>query len=269
MLITKDNLDLVTKSWKVADPKAIVVLTHGYNDRAGRYEHVGKALNEAGYSLYAYDLRGHGESGGQRGHVLSFNDFLDDLGLVVAEARQDAPGKKVFVYGHSMGGNITLNYAIQHPEGLSGVIATSPWLRLAIKPPAILAAAVTLLNGVAPGLSIQSPLAITSISRDESIQQAYRNDPLLHRKITPRLFTEVTKYGEMALTEANQLRLPVLLIHGTADPVTSMAATQSFYNDVPGNKTLKLYEDMRHETQNEFGKEKVFEDIVAWLDKHI
>ncbi len=269
MLITKDSLDLVTKSWKVADPKALIVLTHGYNDRAGRYEHVGKALNEAGYSLYAYDLRGHGESGGQRGHIPSFNDFLDDLGLVVDDAKKDQPDKKVFVYGHSMGGNITLNYAIQRPEGLSGVIATSPWLRLAMPQPRFMVAIVRLLSAITPTISLGSNLSVAGISRDEAVQQAYLNDRALHGKITPRLLMEVTDNGLKALHDAKDLTLPVLLVHGTSDPITSMAATQAFYNEVPGDKTLKLYEDMRHETQNEFGKENVFKDIITWLNKHI
>jgi alpha-beta hydrolase superfamily lysophospholipase len=269
MLKTKDGLDLATYSWKVADPKAILVLTHGYNDHANRYVHVAQALNAAGYSLYSYDIRGHGKSGGQRGHTPSFDTLLDDLQMVVEDAHRDAPGKKVFVYGHSMGGNITLNYAIRRPEGLSGVIATSPWLKLTTEPPAALAIAVKVLNAILPNISIGSGLSTDGISRDEAVRTAYANDPLLHGKISPHLLTEILNNGLAALSQADKLKLPLLLIHGTADSVTSAPASQEFYKAVSGDKTLKLYEGMFHETQNEPGKEQVFADMAAWLDGHV
>jgi alpha-beta hydrolase superfamily lysophospholipase len=269
MLKTQDGLDLYTQSWKVADPKAILVLTHGYNDHSGRYGHVGKALNAAGYSLYAYDLRGHGKSGGQRGHTPSYESLLDDLGLVIKNATEDAPGKKVFVYGHSMGGNITLNYALRRPNGLSGVIVTGPWLKLAFEPPALQMALAKLMAAVNPTFSQKNAMNLPGLSRDEAVQVAYRDDPLLHHVITAKLAIEVSQNGLTALEQAGTLKLPVLLLHGGADPITSAPATEAFYKAAgSADKTFKLYPDMRHEIHNEIGQEAVFADMVAWLDKH-
>jgi alpha-beta hydrolase superfamily lysophospholipase len=269
MLRTKDGLDLFTQSWKVADPKSILILTHGYNDHSGRFAHVGQALNAAGYSLYAYDVRGHGKSGGQRGHTPGFSYFLDDLDIVIADAGKDAPGKKIFVYGHSMGGNITLNYAIRRPVGLSGVVATGPWLKLAFEPPAVQLAMARLIGMVAPSFSQDNKMNLPGLSRDEAVQEAYRTDPLLHGKISVNLLMEITKNGLTALAEAGSLQLSVLLLHGGADPITSAPATEEFYKAAGStDKTFKLYPGMRHEIHNEIGREEVFTDMTNWLDGH-
>ena len=269
MLKTKDGLDLFTQSWTIPEPKAILILTHGYNDHSGRFAHVGQALNAAGYSLYAYDLRGHGRSGGQRGHTPGFDYFLDDLQLVIENAKQTAPGKKVFGYGHSMGGNITLNAALQRPEGLSGVMVTGPWLKLATEPPAMQALIAKIAGTLLPTFSQKAPLNLADLSRDEKVQVAYGADPLLHFMMSAKLLNEITAGGLSALEHAGALKLPVLLMHGGADPITSAPATETFYKAAgSADKTFKLYDNMRHEIHNEFGKKDVFADMVAWLDKH-
>jgi alpha-beta hydrolase superfamily lysophospholipase len=269
MLKTKDGLDLFTQSWTVASPKAILVLTHGYNDHSGRFAHVAAALNAAGYSFYGYDVRGHGKSGGQRGHTPGFDYFLDDLQLVIEDAKKSAPGNKVFVYGHSMGGNITLNYTIRRPEGLSGVIATGPWLKLATEPPATQTFIAKIAAALMPTYSQKAPIHLPDLSRDEKVQEAYRTDPLLHLMISAKLATEVTANGLWALDHAGELKLPALLLHGGADPITSVAAHETFYAHAgSADKTFKRYEGMRHEIHNEFGKEEVLADMAAWLDKH-
>lgn len=269
MLKTKDGLDLFIQNWTVPESKAILVLTHGYNDHSGRFAHVGQALNVAGYSLYAYDLRGHGQSQGQRGHTPGFNYFLDDLELVIAHARQDAPGHKLFLYGHSMGGNIALNFAIRRPVGLSGVIATGPWLKLAFQPPAVQLAIARLIGLAAPSFSQSSKLNLPDLSRDEKVQEAYRTDPLLHGVISVKLLTEITRNGQAALDHAADMKLPVLLLHGGSDPITSAAATEEFYRSAgSADKTFKRYPNFRHEIHNEFGREEVFTDIIAWLGRH-
>jgi alpha-beta hydrolase superfamily lysophospholipase len=270
MLKTKDGLDLVTQNWTVANPKACLVLTHGYNDHANRFQHVAQALNAAGYSLYAYDVRGHGKSGGQRGHTPNFDSFLDDLSLVFAQARQDAPNQKFFAYGHSMGGNITLNYAIRRPAGLSGVIATGPWLKLAFEPPALQMSIAKIMARLNPTFSQKNVMDLPGLSRDEKVQIAYRDDPLLHQMITAKLATEIFQNGLTALEQAGQLKLPLLLMHGATDPITSNKATEAFYQAAgSADKTFKLYPEMRHEIHNEFGQEQVFADMMSWLDKHI
>lgn len=270
MLRTQDNLDLFTQDWTIPNPKALVVLTPGYNDRSGRFEHVGQALNAAGYSLYSYDLRGHGHSGGQRGHTPGFDSLLDDLDRVVGAARQAAPSTPLFVYGHSMGGNITLNYAIQRPAGLKGVIATGPWLKLATDPSPLLLGGMKVLNAVYPTASIKSGINTAGLSRDPKVGEAYLADPLLHGLITPRLALAAADNGLKALDQAGSLKLPLLILHGADDPITSPAASEAFYKAAgSADKTYKTFPGMRHEIHNELGKEEVLTTITDWLDRHL
>jgi alpha-beta hydrolase superfamily lysophospholipase len=270
MLKTKDGLDLFTQSWKAPDPKAILILTHGFGDHSSRYPHVGKALNDAGYSLYTYDLRGHGKSGGPRGHTPGYECLLDDLEMVIGDATKDAPGKKVFIYGHSMGGNITLNYTLRRPSGLSGAIVTGPWLKLGFEPPALQTAIARVIGSIMPAFSQQAKLDVKLLSRDLSVGEAYSKDPLVHGTTSAKLFTEIIGNAARAIEHAAELKLPVLLLHGSDDKIISLEGTKAFFQRVAGSdKTLKLYDGMRHEIHNEIGKEEVFADMIAWLDRHV
>jgi alpha-beta hydrolase superfamily lysophospholipase len=270
MLKTKDGLDLFTQQWKTADPKAIVVLHHGFGEHSGRYGHVGQMLNEARYSLYAYDARGHGKSGGPRGHTPDYEFFLDDFSLVIAEARKDQPNKKVLIYGHSMGGNVTLNYALRRPAGLSGVIATGPWLRLAFQPPAAMLVIARLMASIFPAFSQSSNLDTDALSHSAAVGQAYRDDPLVHGTITARTMVGVVNAGERAIEQAPQLNLPALLMHGGGDKITDPKATQQFYERAaPADKTFKCYEGLYHEIHNEVDPSAVFKDMVDWLNRHV
>ena len=132
-----DGVQFYFQSWQPETPaKAIACLVHGLGEHSGRYAHVGAALNVAGYALLGFDLRGHGKSGGPRGHTPSYETLMDDIGRLLAEARQRYPGQPQFLYGHSLGGNLVLNYALRRKPGLAGVIATSPAIRTATPPPA-------------------------------------------------------------------------------------------------------------------------------------
>ncbi|MBI3241556.1 MAG: lysophospholipase [Chloroflexi bacterium] len=269
MLKTKDGINLFTQSWKATDPKAIVVLTHGFGEHSSRYPHVGKALSQAGYSLYTYDLRGHGQSGGPRGHTPAYESLLDDLEAVIADAKSDQPGKKVFVYGHSMGGNITLNYALRRPSGLSGVITTGAWLKLAFDPPALQLALGRLMANLIPTFAQQSNLDVNALSHDPAISKAYAEDKLVHSTITARLFVEIVGAGEYALAHAAELTLPVLLMHGGGDLIISPGGTRQFHERATvADKTIRMYDGLFHEIHNELEQATVFKDMIEWLNRH-
>ena len=281
MLKTQDGLDLFTQSWKpnspaspgpsaAPDPKAIVVLHHGFNDHSGRYPHVAKALTEAGYSLYAFDWRGHGKSGGPRGHTPNYDSLLDDYGLVVAEAKKDQPGKKVFLYGHSMGGNIALNYALRRPEGLAGAVITSPQLRLSFEPPAWQVALARVMASLYPTFSQKANLDAGTISHNPAVVQAYRHDPLIHGTISAKLFFSIVEAASYALAHAADLKIPILLAHGGDDPLTDPKATQEFYERITfADKTFKRYDGQFHELHNETDPMRLLKDVVEWLNQHL
>jgi alpha-beta hydrolase superfamily lysophospholipase len=267
MLKTKDGLALFTQEWEIENPKAALVLTHGFGEHSGRYAHVGKVLNDAGYSLYAYDLRGHGKSEGKRGHTPSFEHFLDDLGFVINKTKQRTPTQKVFVYGHSMGGNITLNYALRRPNGLAGVIATAPWIKRAIEGSPVQAALGKIMASIVPAFSQTVPSLDGLLTKDTSLDAV--DDPLCHRTMSAKLFVEVSGAAEYLLAHANEFRLPLFLGHGSADPVIAIGGSEQFVADVPSDKTFKRYEGYLHEVHNEIGREAFFNDLIAWLDRMI
>lgn len=272
IITTADGIELHVEDSPVANPKAIVVLTHGIGEHCSRYDHVRAAFNAAGYAFHTFDLRGHGRSSGRRVHTPSLEHLLDDLSLIANRARGQSPGKKVFVYGHSMGGNITLNFALRRPAGLSGVIATSPWLLLPAPPSALIAGVARLLNRIAPEVSFQRPRDPSLLSHDPAIVAAAESDPLGSHVISARQFVELSNGAAYALAHAPELRMPLYLAHGTADTVTSPRGSQQFF-DAAGSedKTLKTYDGAFHELHNETEptRSQHLAAMTAWLDARV
>lgn len=268
---TDGKINLYWQKWlPEGETKAVVVLAHGLGEYSGRYHHVAQALTEQGYAFYALDHYGHGKSGGPRGHAPSYNVILDDFEQLIQMAQQDHPEKKVFVYGHSMGGNIVLNYALRRPQGFSGVIATGPWLRLPDGPSGPVVTILKLLSRVVPTFTIDNGLDLDNLSRDRAVVEAYQNDPLVHPKISLRLASEMASAAEWALKAAPQLTLPALLMHGGADHLTGPAGTREFYENAGGSdKTHREWEGLYHEIHNEPEQEQVFEFMLGWLDEHL
>lgn len=261
-----DGLALVGRCWEPeGEPRAVVCLVHGLGEHCGRYDHVAAALNEAGYAVLACDKRGHGRSGGKRGVIPSYEALMADIDLLLAQAEQRFPGKPRFLYGHSLGGNEVLNYALRCKPDLAGVISTSPGLRTAFQPPALQLAAGRLMNRLWPAFTLPNGLELAAISRDPAVVAAYQADPLVHDRLSARLGVSLLETGEWAIANAGQFPLPLLLMHGTADRLTSHEASQAFASKAP-TCTLKLWDGLYHETHNEPEKQEVIGFVVDWLD---
>jgi len=265
-----DRLVFYFQGWEPeTDPRGIVCLVHGLGEHTGRYAHVAAALNAAGYVLLGCDLRGHGKSGGPRGHTPSYETLLDDIGRLLDEAASRYPGLPRFLYGHSLGGNLVLYHVLRRQPALASAIATSPALRVATPTPATLAMAVRALNRIMPGLQMANRLELNALARDPEVIRAYASDPLVHNRISVRLAVSMLEAGEWTLAHAAQFPpLPLLLMHGTADRITSAQATQEFASRVRGPCTLKLWEGFYHETHNEPEKAEVLAYMVNWLREH-
>lgn len=267
---TADGLALHTRCWPAGEPRGMVVTTHGFGEHCGRYSGLATALNAAGYSLFAYDLRGHGQSEGPRGFVPGYEDFLDDLERVIAAARQEAAVLPLFVFGHSMGGNIVLNHALRRPAGIRGVLISGPWLRLASQPPTWKLALGRLTAVLLPKMALPAAVDPGVLSHDERQVRAYASDPLVHGTMTARLFAEVASAGAWALTHAAALSLPLLLMHGGGDRLTDPRATEEFHRHAGGgDKSLRIYPGQFHEILNESDPAPVLRDIVEWIGRRI
>lgn len=262
---TDDGARLYAQCWQPdGEVSGTICLVHGHGDHSGRYAHVAAALGEDGYATIAFDHRGHGKSSGPRGHVPSYDAFMDDVARLLDEAARRYPGRPRVLYGQSMGGNLAINYALRRRPALAGVVATSPWLRLAFEPPPLKLALGRMMDRILPSFSQASGLDTTAISRDPAAVRAYDDDPLNHDRISARLFNGVYGAGLWALHHAAEFPLPLLLLHGGADRITSAAASREFAARAPGC-TFRQWDACYHEIHNEPERDVMLDYVKNWL----
>jgi alpha-beta hydrolase superfamily lysophospholipase len=245
-----------------------VALVHGFGEHGGRYNYLAEALTDAGYALSTFDHRGHGHSPGLRGHVDHWEEFLDDIRASLGPAQALAPQKPLFLFGHSMGGLLALNYAIRSPEGLTGVIASAPLLA----PPSVPAwmnTVSSLLSKIKPDFSLDTGIKPEVISRDPAEIKRYGEDPYVHGRASARLGTELRSAQAWTQTHAGDLHLPLLLYHGSGDPLVPIAGSRAFYANVQvADKQWIEWPGGYHESHNDLHRAEVFAAIVAWLNNH-
>jgi alpha-beta hydrolase superfamily lysophospholipase len=265
-----DKTRLYAHSWQPDGTAAgVVCLVHGLGEHSGRYGHVAAALAKAGYALLTFDHRGHGKSQGARGDAASYDAQMDDIKRLIEEAGERYPALPRFLYGHSMGGNLALNYALRRSPRLQGVIATGPWLRAAFDPPAWRVRAGRVLHRIRPALSQPAGLDVTAVSRDPAVVQAYQSDRLNHDRISLRMYFSGYAAGLWALERAAEFPLPLLLMHGGADRLTSAAASREFAAKIKQGCTYKEWDALFHEIHNEPEQQQVFAFMIGWLKQHM
>jgi alpha-beta hydrolase superfamily lysophospholipase len=268
MLSTQDGLSLHFSRWEPEhDPRAVVYLIHGLGEHTGRYTHVAGALNQAGIACWGIDLRGHGRSEGRRGHTPSLERLLDDISLMIRENSQISPA---FLYGHSLGATLALQFGRLRPEGLSGVVVSGAWLRLRFAPPRYKLALARILPKFAPGMMLANGLDVQALSRDESVVQAYVSDPLVHDRITAQLGAIMLTLADDLLSHPEGFRLPLLMMHGEQDGLTDPNATREFFEGVGSlDKTLKIWPGLFHEIHNEPEQAEVIRQMISWLEARL
>ena len=263
---TNDESLLFAREWQPeSDPRGVICLIHGLGEHSGRYAYLAKVLTLEGYTLLAYDQRGHGQSLGQRGHAPSYESLLDDIDSFGRESSRRFPNLPLFLYGHSLGGNLVLNYVLRRKSKFVGVIATSPWLRLAFEPSDLKVKLALVMNKIWPSFSQFNDLDLRALSHDITIIDAYRVDPFVHNKISARLFFSVYQAGLWAIENAALFDTPLLLMHGGDDHITSAEATKQFAKQVQQDCTLKIWEGLYHELHNELEKEEIMIYLTNWL----
>jgi alpha-beta hydrolase superfamily lysophospholipase len=263
-----DGVPLWGSSWRAPAPRAVLSLLHDIGEHSGRYDQVAGALIDAGFSLAAADLRGHGHSGGLRGHIPSYEALLDDAAMLLQETARRFPGLPVFLYGQGLGGNIALNYCLRRRPQLAGALVTSPWLaprEKASRRKVIWRAA---LNRVRPATTVARPPASEQLSGDPAVAAAYRRDPLVHRRASARLYHGVMEAGQSAVERAAAFPLPLLLMHGESDRFASPFASQAFCNAALVC-TFRLWPRLRHELYHERERAAVLAEMVAWLNAQL
>lgn len=268
---TSDGSTLFTDTWLPdSPPKGVLAFSHGAGEHCGRYQHVGAALAEAGYALYMADLRGYGRCQGKRGHIMAWDEYLCDMSAIMEGAQQLAPGGAHFFGGHSVGGLIAASKALGNPSDWRGVVLSGPFLQGAWKPTAWKLTMARLLSSVLPGFTTDSDFDPATVSRSPEVVAAYAADPLVTDKVSVRAATEILDAQVRTMRAASQLELPLLIMQAGEDKLSLPAASRRFYEAASSpDKTFKLYEGLYHEIFNEPEQDRVFADLIAWLDAHL
>lgn len=265
-----EGIGLYHQSWRPGQPRAVVVLVHGFGEHSDRYGNVVGALVPRGFAVHAFDLRGHGRSEGARGHIRSWREFREDVRAFLHVVReQEGEGRPLFLFGHSMGGLIVLDYALRYPDALSGVIVSGPLLAQPGVSPFLLWLS-RLLSRVWPSFTIDTGLDAGALSRDPEMVRAYEEDPLVHSRASARLGTEITATIAWVMDHAPAWRLPLLVLQGEADRLVPPEGSRRFvslvtYPDV----TYREYPGGYHEPHNDVQREEVLNDLVQWLEAHL
>jgi acylglycerol lipase len=263
---TRDGAKLFAQAWEPeTEIVGVVCLVHGLGEHSGRYAHVAQYMTKAGYAVLGFDLRGHGRSEGKRGHIPSYDLAMEDIALLIEEAGRRWVGKPLFLYGHSLGGNFVINYALRCSSPVEGVISTSPVLGLD-NPPRLKMMLGKLLYKVAPTFTMPNGLDVTGLARDEKVVAEYKADPLIHDQVSAALGLGFLEAGDWAMERAEELKKPLLLIHGDEDRLTSCYRSEQFARRAPGNATFKKWAGGYHELHNDFEQQALLTTVREWMD---
>ncbi|MCA9518146.1 MAG: lysophospholipase [Myxococcales bacterium] len=254
----------------VDDAVAVAVIVHGLAEHSGRYQHVMAALADARVASLALDLRGHGRSDGTRVFVERFGDYADDANRALQKARELAPGLPVFLIGHSMGGLTAVITALDHGDGLTGLVLSSPGLKNAIKVPAWKDALGKLMARLIPKLAIPTGLPAAWVSRDPAVVAAYEADPLVTNKATARWYAEFLGAQERARAEAGRITMPTLILTAGKDKLIDPGAQRELFETLGSRDKEHIpYPELYHEVFNEPEQAAVLADLVRWLTAHV
>jgi alpha-beta hydrolase superfamily lysophospholipase len=264
------GLDLHAQAWlPEASPRAVIALAHGLGEHSGRYGHVAERLVAAGYAVYAVDHRGHGKSPGPRANIERFDYVVSDFCAFAGRTARQHPGTDLFLLGHSLGGAIAFASALRLQDSLRGLVLSAAALALEDKVPAWQHACARVLAAVTPNVGVRS-IAPAAISRDPRVVRQYEDDPLVHHGSIPaRTAVELVAATRTFPALAARLRLPVLVMHGTADQLVPPGPTRAIHQAIASrDQTLRYYEGLFHELFNEPERDQVLADVIRWLDAH-
>jgi alpha-beta hydrolase superfamily lysophospholipase len=266
---SQDGLNIFYRHYPAPNEKARLVIAHGLAEHSGRYGNVIERLFPKDISIWALDHRGHGQSDGPRGHILSFDEYLNDLRTMVEIAKTGiSENTKCFLLGHSMGGLIALMFAIQNPNKIDGLVVSSPGLGMKVKVSGFKVVMGKLMSSIWPTLSLGNELDSSKISRDKEVVKKYDHDPLRHSKVSARWFTEFLASMEKAQRLAPAMKLPILMQLAGEDHLVDAQASKTFYEKLTvEDKTLHFYDGLYHEVYNELApdRKKVLDDLENWI----
>jgi alpha-beta hydrolase superfamily lysophospholipase len=269
IISNKSGLKLFLQRWlPEGEARAAVALVHGVNEHGGRYARLAGELNRRGIAVHAIDLHGFGRSEGERGLVLKFDEFLDDVEELLARTAAAHAGKPLFLLGHSMGGEVATWLAIDRRPRIDGLILSAPALLIGGKVFPILRHLAAFFSIITPRLKLRR-MGTRFMSRDPQVIRDFKNDPLVyHGKFSVRTGTEILRVVKLIRRKMEAVDVPLLIMHGTRDIVTDPAGSRHLHARASSpDKTLHLYPGLFHEIFNEPEREQVVNDLIEWIEK--
>jgi len=262
-----DGVALATEHHLVPECRGRLVIVHGYAEHKGRYRELVAALVAAGYQCHLLDLRGHGESGGERGHVGRFAEYRTDLERFLEEVQKLAAAPSpLLLLGHSLGGLIALDFVLHHPEVFDSLAVSSPYLSPAFAVPFLKRTLLPLIAKFVPTLAVRSGLNAAWLSHDRQVVRAYEADPLVFSTVTLGWFVAVRDAQQEVFARAGEIRLPVLVLLGGADPIADPGRGRALFARLGSeDRRLIAYPGFFHEVFNELERGRVVADLLAWL----
>ena len=256
--------------WETKNPpKSVIVLVHGLGEHSGRYStHFADYFSNEGFSILTFDLPGHGKSGIKRGHIEQYEDFNKLLSAGISYAKLIYPSLPIFLYGHSLGGLIVLDYSIQIIPVINGVIASAPVLDVNEPIPPVKLALAKIMNKIFPSFTLDSGLNRNMLSSDKSVIERYNADPLVHGHTSSRMGMYIIEKGVFVRENAEEVSLPTLVMVGSAEEIVSKKAIHDFCGQ-SDNCNEKIWTDFYHELHNEPEKTSVLKFTTEWIAGHM
>lgn len=258
---------LFCQSWQPdSPPKAALFIVHGLGEHLERYEELALFMVEKGIGVFAFDHRGHGHSEGKKGHAASVEQLIEDTEFALMKCRSIFLEIPIFIFGHSMGGQITASFLkkIKSKE-LSGAIISSAWFELTSPPPAWQIKIIKLIKKIIPRLALSNGLNPEQISSVPEEVEMYKKDLLVHDRISFALFKSLYLNGLKLLSEEKQAKIPVLICHGDEDSITSRSASKKYAANLAENASFKTWAGSYHEPHHDKDKGEVIKFYADWV----
>jgi alpha-beta hydrolase superfamily lysophospholipase len=266
-VVSADGTKLAYRAWPKPGADFTFAVVHGFGEHSGRYERFATGMAAHGISTYAVDLRGHGNSPGQRGYVEAWSQWTDDASAFVQQI-EAISGTEVVPLGHSFGGATVLSTVLEGKLTTSKrFIVSSPALKVKVAVPGWKIALGNAMSKVMPRFALDAPAHGSLLSRIPEVAEAYDDDPLVHGKMSSRLYTEWQQATTDILARAGKIKIPFLILAGSDDNLIDPAGSRALHAQAPSMSELRVFEGRLHEPFNDEGSEEVFQVIADWLRK--
>jgi alpha-beta hydrolase superfamily lysophospholipase len=251
-------------------PKAVLLIVHGAGEHSARYQPLARYCTARDYAVATLDHPGHGKSEGHYGHIQRFEDLLGTLDIFQRQLAVEFAEVPFFLVGHSMGGLVSCLHLLQHQRDFAGCVLSGPAIKTEVEPGWLQMLLIRCLSVVVPRAGVLQ-LDASGVSRDPAVVADYANDPLVnHGRMSARMVAELFSSMQRLQSAAPAITLPLLLLHGGEDSMTTPEGSRFLYETVgSADKTLKIYPGLFHEIFNEPERQQVFADVLSWCDQRL